>query len=116
MNYLISFISCGIICSISQFILEKSKLTPGHINTMLVIVGCILSGFGLYDKILDVVGTGISVTIMNFGYLLVCGASEGVKMYGIMGLFKGIMNNAGPGIAFAIFCAFTITLFFKVKH
>ena len=55
---------------VSQFILDKSKLTPGHVNTLLVIVGCILSGFGFYDKLLDIFHAGASVPIMNFGYLL----------------------------------------------
>ena len=116
MKYILAFLFCGLVCSISQYFLEKSKLTPGHINTILVIIGCLLSGFGIYDKLLDIFGSGASVPIMNFGYLLVSGASEGMKTYGFMGLFKGIMLKAGPGISFAIICAFVISLFFKVKH
>ena len=53
MIYLYSFLFCGFVCAISQYVLEKSKLTPGHINTSLVIIGCILSGFGIYDKLIN---------------------------------------------------------------
>ncbi len=116
MIYLKSFIFCGIVCAISQYVLEKSKLTPGHINTGLVIVGCILSGFGIYDKLVDMFHAGATVPIINFGHLLVTGASEGYDTYGFVGLFKGIFTNAGAGIAFAIVCAFIISLFCKVRH
>ena len=116
MTYLYSFVFCGIVCAISQFFLEKSKLTPGHINTALVIIGCILSSFGIYDILLDKFKSGASVLIMNFGHLLVNGASEGYRVYGFVGLFKGILTYAGPGISFAIVCAFIVSLIFKVKH
>ena len=116
MIYLKSFIFCGIVCAISQYVLEKSKLTPGHINTGLVIVGCILSGFGISDKLVDMFHAGATVPIINFGHLLVTGASEGYDTYGFVGLFKGIFTNAGAGIAFAIVCAFIISLFCKVRH
>ncbi len=52
MNYVMSFVFCGFVCAIAQFVLEKTKWTPGHMNTLLVIIGCILSGFKIYDKLL----------------------------------------------------------------
>lgn len=115
MNYLYAFISCGLVCAISQYILEKTKFTPGHMNTILVVAGCILSGFGLYDKIIALCGAGATVPIINFGHLLVTGASEGYKMSGIVGLFKGIYLNAGAGISVAIVSAFVVAILFKVK-
>lgn len=115
MNYVYAFIFCGIVCAISQYVLEKTKFTPGHMNTILVVVGCILSGFGIYDKIISLCGAGATVPIINFGHLLVTGASEGYKMSGIVGLFKGIYLYAGAGISVAIVCAFIISILFKVK-
>ena len=116
MIYILSFLFCGTLCAISQYVLENSKLTPGHINTMLVIVGCILTGFGIYDKLLSIFHAGASTPIMNFGYLLVTGAYEGYKTYGLLGLFKGVLINCGAGISFTIVCAFIVTLFSKVRH
>lgn len=115
MIYINSFIFCGLVCAISQYVLEKTKFTPGHMNTLLVIIGCALSGFGLYDKLLDIFHSGASVPIMNFGHLLVSGASEGYIEDGLIGLFKGVLVNASAGISIAVFCAFIISLFFKVK-
>ncbi len=115
MTYILSFLFCGFVCAVSQYVLEKTKFTPGHMNTILVIVGCILSGFGIYDKLLDIFKGGASIPIMNFGHLLVTGASEGYLEYGFMGLFKGILVNASGGISLAIICAFIITLIFKIR-
>ena len=115
MNYILSFLFCGLVSAISQIVLEKTKFTPGHMNTILVIAGCVLSGFGLYDWILETFHAGASVPIMNFGYLLVSGASEGYLKYGFIGLFKGIFVNASAGISVAIVSAFIITLLFRVR-
>ena len=115
MNYLYSFLFCGFVCAVSQYVLEKTKFTPGHINTILVIIGCTLSGFGIYDKLLYLFKSGASIPIMNFGHLLVTGAYEGYLTDGIIGLFKGVLVNSSAGISVTIFAAFIISLIFKVK-
>ena len=115
MTYILSFLFCGFVCAVSQYVLEKTKFTPGHMNTILVIAGCVLSGFGIYDKLLDIFKSGASIPIMNFGHLLVTGASEGYIEYGFMVLFKGILVNASGVISFAVICAFVVTLIFKIR-
>ena len=45
-----SFLFCGIICLIGEIIFDNSKLTFGHITSMFVVVGAVLSIFGIYDK------------------------------------------------------------------
>ncbi len=116
MIYLKVFIFCGLVCAISQFVLEKTKLTPGHINTSLVIIGCALSGFKIYDIFLDKFEAGASVLIVNFGHLLVTGAAELYEKFGFIGLFKGIFQNAGAGLSVAILTSFIVSIFSKVKH
>lgn len=116
MNYLSSFLFSGFVCAISQIVIEKTKLTPGHINTFLVILGCGLSGFKIYDKFIDWFSSGATVLIVNFGHLLVTGASEGYNTYGFIGLFKGILVNASAGISVAILSAFIVALLFKIKN
>lgn len=116
MTYILSFLFCGLVCAISQLVLEKTKWTPGHMNTLLVIIGCILSGFGIYDILLETFHSGASIPIINFGHLLVTGASEGYLNNGIIGLFKGVLVNASAGISYTIFISFIISLIFKVKN
>ena len=116
MIYFYSFLFSGIVCALSQIVIEKTKLTPGHINTALVIVGCILSGFKIYDKLISIFSSGASVLIINFGHLLVKGASEGFDTSGFIGLFKGVLVSASAGISVAVFCSFIISLCFKIKN
>lgn len=116
MTYLLSFLFSGFVCAVSQIVIEKTKLTPGHINTFLVILGCILSGFKIYDKFIDWFSSGATVLIINFGHLLVTGASEGYTSYGLIGLFKGVLVNASAGISIAILSAFIVSIIFKIKN
>ena len=116
MTYFYAFLFCGLLCAISQYILEKTNLTSGHMNTILVIFGCVLSGFGIYDHLINIFHAGSSVPIMNFGHLLVNGAYEGFKQYGFIGLFKGVLINASAGISITILMAVLMSLFFRVKH
>jgi len=115
-NYILAFIFCGLVCGISQIALEKTKLTPGHIITTLVIIGCMLSGFGIYDKLIGVFNAGATVPIMNFGHTLVLGAYEGFKVEGILGLFRGVLVNSSGVLSVAIFSAFIVAILFKPKH
>ena len=116
MKLISAFIFCGFVCGISQYIIEKTKFTPGHMNTLLVVIGCFLSGFKIYDKLILKFGAGATCPIMNFGHLLVTGASKMYDKYGFIGLFKGILENAGAGISIAIVSSFIIALIFKIKH
>ena len=116
MTYLLSFLFCGIVCAISQFVLEKTKLTPGHMNTILVIVGCALSGFKIYDKCIDIFKSGATIPIVNFGHLLVSGSAQGYETSGFIGLFKGVLSNASAGISMAIVSAFIVSMLFKIKN
>ena len=47
MEYLYSFLFVGVICFIGQILFDKSKLTPGHIVSMFVVIGIILSFLGV---------------------------------------------------------------------
>ena len=116
MIYINAFIFCGLVCMIGQIILEETKLTPGHLNTILVVIGCILAGFGLYDKFILFAGAGATVPITNFGNLLVSGALKGYYSEGFIGLLKGLLVNASAGLSSTIIISFIVTIIFKVKN
>lgn len=115
MMYLYSFLFCGLICLIGQVILDNTKLTPGHITTMFVILGSFLDIFSIYDKIVSVVGGGALVPITSFGHLLTHGAMLKANSVGFIGLAMGMFDFTASGITSAIFFAFLFSLFFKPK-
>ena len=110
-----SFLFCGFVCLISQIILDNTKLTPGHITSILVITGAFLDTFSLYDKIIVHVGGGALVPITSFGHSLIHGALAKANSVGIMGIFMGMFDLTATGITAAIIFSFIFTLIFKPK-
>lgn len=116
MIYLYAFLFCGTICMISQLILDNTKLTPGHITSLFVVIGALLDIFGIYDKIVLYCGAGAIVPITSFGHLLIHGAMDLANDMGPIGLSLGIFNLTSAGISIAIVSAFILSLLFKPKH
>lgn len=113
MMYLYSFLFCGLVCLIGQIILDNTKLTPGHITSLFVIIGSFLDIFNIYDKIVQVVGGGAMVPITSFGHLLIHGAMAKASSVGFIGIAMGMFDFTASGITSAIFFAFIFSLFFK---
>ena len=115
MIYLNSFLVAGIICLIAQLILDNTKLTPGHITAMFVVIGAALDTFNIYEKIVLWAGGGALVPITSFGHLLIHGGLVRASEVGFMGLAMGIFDLTASGITSAIFFAFIFSLFFRPK-
>ena len=116
MIYLYAFLFCGTVCMISQLILDNTKLTPGHVTSLFVVIGALLDISGIYDKIVLYCGAGAIVPITSFGHLLIHGAMDLANEMGPIGLSLGIFNLTSAGISIAIVSAFILSLLFKPKH
>ena len=116
MIYVYAFLFCGLVCMISQLILDNTKLTPGHVTSIFVVIGAFLDIFGIYDKIVLYCGAGALVPITSFGHLLIHGAMDTAGELGPLGLAFGIFNLTSAGISIALVLAFTLSLIFKPKH
>ncbi len=115
MIYINAFIFCGVVCAIGQMILENTKMTPGDLNTILVITGAFLSCVGLYELFLEWAGGGATMPIMNFGHVVFQGAYNGFKETGILGLLNGLLSSSAV-LTFTIIISFLVTILFKPKH
>lgn len=115
MIYFWAFVIGGLICVIGQLMFDVLKLTPGHTLSILVVSGAILSGFGLYDRLIDFAGAGATVPITSFGNSLVNGALEEADKHGIIGVVTGMFEVTSAGISAAIIFAFIGALLFKPK-
>lgn len=100
MNYLMSFLFAGIICSIGEAIYQYSKLTPGHIVNLFVIIGAMLSFFNVYDILINYFYSGPTCLIMNFGNLLYVGAKEGIKTGSYLNLFSYMLKECSFVLSF----------------
>ncbi len=115
MIYLNAFLFAGTVCLIGQIILDNTKLTPGHITSLFVVIGSFLDVFNIYDKLVLWAGGGALVPITSFGHLLIHGALDTVNNQGVMGLFMGMFNLTASGIVAAIVFSFLFALIFKPK-
>ncbi len=115
MIYIYSFLFAGFISMLGQLILDNTKLTPGHITSLFVIIGASLDIFNIYDLIVQHVGAGALVPITSFGHLLIHGGLVRANSMGFVGLMMGVFDLTASGITSAIFFAFIFSLFFKPK-
>ncbi len=115
MQLLRCFVVGGLICVIGQVLIDKTKLTPARILVIFVTTGAILGGLGIYKYLVDFAGAGATVPLTGFGNNLAKGAIEGVKEYGIVGIFTGGVKNAAGGIAAAVFFGYIASLISKPK-
>lgn len=115
MEYLRAFITGGIICALSQILIDKTKLTPARILVTFVVLGVILTGIGLYQPIVDWGGAGATIPLLGFGYSLAKGVVKGIAESGLLGAFTGGVTGAAGGIAAAVLFGFLMALLFKPK-
>ena len=115
MIYLYSFLFAGFVCLVGQIILDNTKLTPGHITSLFVVISAFLDTFSIYDKIVQYVGGGALVPITSFGHLLTHGAMMKANDVGFIGIAMGMFDFTASGITSAIFFAFMFSLFFRPR-
>jgi stage V sporulation protein AE len=110
-----AFVVGGLICVIGQLLFDVAKLTPGHTLSLLVVIGAILDGLGLYEPLMDFAGAGASIPITSFGNSLVHGAMQEAEAHGIIGVITGMFEVTSSGISSAIIFSFIGALLFKAK-
>lgn len=116
MTYIYAFLFCGLVCLIAQLILDNTKLTPGHVTSIFVVIGAFLDVFGIYDKIVLYAGAGALIPITSFGHLLIHGAMDTANSLGPLGLALGIFDLTSAGISLAVFLSFILSLISKPRH
>lgn len=110
-----AFVVGGLICVFGQLLMDLGKLTPGHVLSLLVVIGAILGGFGWYDSLIDFAGAGATIPITSFGNSLVHGALNEAERHGIIGVLTGMFEVTSSGISAAIVFGFIAALIFKPK-
>lgn len=115
MIFLWAFLVGGAICVFGQLCFDVFKMTPAHTMTLLVVLGAVADGLGLYDPLVKFAGAGASVPITSFGNALVHGALEELQKNGWIGIITGIFKVTSAGISAAIIFSFLAALIVKPK-
>lgn len=115
MDYFNAFWVGGLICALVQILMEKTKMMPGRIMVLLVVMGAVLGALGWYQPLVDYAGAGASVPLLGFGNILIKGVKEAVDQEGIMGLFSGGFKAGAVGTAAALIFGYLASLVFNPK-
>ena len=115
MDYLKAFVIGGLFCVAGQILIDKTKLTPARILVSYVVIGVILSGIGIYNKIVDFAGAGATVPLTGFGHSLATGVRDAIQEQGFIGILTGGLKATAGGITAAITAGLLMSLIFRPK-
>lgn len=115
MEYVKAFLVGGAICALVQILLDKTKLMPGRVMVILVVLGAILGALGIYEPFSKWAGAGAGVPLTGFGNMLYKGVKEAVDKDGFIGIFKGGFTSSAVGISSALIFSYIASWFFNSK-
>lgn len=116
-----AFIVGGFICCIGQsftYLLQygfpdMDEQTIGGLTTsIMILITCILTGFGIYDKIGAFGGAGSIIPITGFANSIVSPAIEHKREGIVFGLCANMFSIAGPVIVFGISASIIVGLIY----
>ena len=113
MMILKAFAVGGLICVVGQLLIDYTKLTPARILVLFVCLGVVLTGFGVYEPLVEFAGAGATVPLTGFGFTLAKGVQEAVAEQGLIGVITGGVTGAAGGITAAILFGFLCALVAK---
>lgn len=104
-----AFIVGGLICDIGQFFNNYFLSTgiaredvPTYVAIVMVFIGALLTGLGVYDKIANFAGAGTVVPITGFANAIVSPAMEFKREGFIFGVAAKMFTIAGPVLVYGI--------------
>lgn len=110
-----AFVVGGIICCVGELISDGAKLVfpyldkdsaSGVVSIIMIFLGAILTGFGVYDDIGNFAGGGSIVPITGFANSIVSPAMEFKKEGIVFGICAKMFVIAGPIIVLGVFASF----------
>jgi len=109
-NMLKAFLTGGLICSVGEIIafageryLHLSKTSNAQfVVIVLIFLGALFTGFGIYDRLVSWGGAGAVVPITGFANSMASPAMEFKKEGYIMGVGAKLFTLAGPVIVYGL--------------
>ncbi len=111
----------GLICCIGQFLrymLDFAGLSvyvlAGAVSVILIFLGCLLTGLGLYDRLGRYAGARSIVPITGFANSVASPAIEFKTEGWIYGMAAKMFNVAGPIIVFGVFSGVLVGIIYSI--
>lgn len=115
MDYVNAFWTGGVICALSQILLDRTKMLPGRIMVLLVCSGCVLGALQVYEPFVEFAGAGATVPLLGFGNNLWKGMKKAVDAYGFLGLFRGGFSACAVGLSAALIFGYLGSFIFRSR-
>lgn len=115
LRYILVFVTGGILCTIAQVLLDKTKLTSARILVIYVVSGVLLSALGIYPAIVKFARCGATIPLTGFGHALCQGVFKAIDETGFRGIFTGGLGAVATGIVMAIVFGLIASLVSKPK-
>ena len=113
MMYVKAFLVGGVICALSQVLIDRTRLTPARILSAYVVLGVLLTGLGLWGPVVEFAGCGATVPLLGFGYTMAEGVKTAVREQGLLGAFTGGLTATAGGITAAVVFGVVMAAIFK---
>lgn len=118
-----AFVTGGIICCIGQFLLNYAgnmglddQTAGSWCSLILVFLSVVLTGFGIYPKIVKWGGAGALVPITGFANSVAAPAIEYKTEGQVFGIGCKIFTIAGPVILYGIFASWLLGLIYWILN
>lgn len=112
-----AFLVGGSFCTLGQVffnaaqILETTEDEAAAVTlATMILVGTILTGFGVYDEIAEKAGAGAAVPITGFANTIAAAAVEFRREGLLLGMGAGMFTIAGPVIVYGVLAGFFVSV------
>lgn len=123
LNSLRAFLVGGLICAVGQMIinglnlvgLERSEAAAAA-TAILILLGALLTGLGVYDEIGKFAGAGSIVPVTGFSNSIVAPALEFKREGYVMGVGARLFTVAGPVLVYGIATSIVVGIIYYLLH
>lgn len=122
-NTIRAFFVGGFICMIGQIIINlfvlgglKSPEASAAATAVLIFLGALLTGLGVYDDITRFAGAGSIVPVTGFANSIVAPALEFKREGYVLGVGARLFTVAGPVLVYGIVTSIIVGLLFFLLH
>ncbi|HEX2954986.1 MAG TPA: stage V sporulation protein AC [Bacillota bacterium] len=123
-NALQAFVWGGLVCVVGQLLTDFYSavlhLTPVKASSpataTMILIGAVLTGFGVFDKLARYAGAGLAVPVTGFSNSMVSAALEFKQEGPIQGIGSKMFMLAGSVITYGVVTAFFVGLIYAIFH